>query len=179
MNTCPYYQASTGQIKNGRKPSGTQRYLCRQCGRAYTPEPKLSGYDETTGRRAVQMYVDGLNLRRIARLLQVNHQRVANWVNAYAAQLPAPPILDQVETVELDELFTFVAAKKSQTYSAEAVNAELRHYLARSSRCFSRSLAALHQAVRLFVFVWNHRQLYKHTLPNYPASLAEFLPVLV
>lgn len=38
------------------------------------------------------MYVDGLNLRRIARTLQVNHQSVINWVNAHIAGLPdAPP----------------------------------------------------------------------------------------
>lgn len=39
-----------------------------------------------------------------------------------------------------------VAPGKSQTYSVEADNAELRHYLARlrrCSRCFSRSIAAL------------------------------------
>ena len=51
---------------------------------------------------------------------------------------------------------------KSQTYAVEAVNAELRHYLARlarRSRCFSRSLEALRLAVRLFVFAWNRRQL--------------------
>jgi IS1 family transposase len=49
---------------------------------------------------------------------------------------------------------------KSQTYSVEGDNAELRHYLARlfrhlarlfrRSRCFSRSLAALSRAVDLF-----------------------------
>jgi len=39
-----------------------------------------------------------------------------------------------------------VAPGKSQTYSVEAVNADLRHYLARlgrRSRCFTRSGAAL------------------------------------
>ena len=43
---------------------------------------------------------------------------------------------------------------KRQTYSIEADNAELRHYLAclaRASRCFSRSIQALRNAVKLFV----------------------------
>jgi IS1 family transposase len=42
-----------------------------------------------------------------------------------------------------------VAPGKSQTYSVEADNAEVRHYLARlarNSRCFSRSIAALRWA---------------------------------
>jgi IS1 family transposase len=67
---------------------------------------------------------------------------------------------------------------KSQTYRVEGDNAELRHYLARlarRSRCFSRSLTALWQAVKVFVYAWNRRQLYRHTYPNYPAHVMHFL----
>ena len=54
-------------------------------------------------------------MRRIGRVLGVNHQSVANWVKAYAAQLPAAPVPSEVETVELDELFTFVEKKSPPT----------------------------------------------------------------
>ena len=67
---------------------------------------------------------------------------------------------------------------KSQTYSVEANNAELRHYLARlarKSRCFSRSLRALWRSVKLFVFAWNRRQLYKRAFPRYPAYVRDFV----
>lgn len=66
---------------------------------------------------------------------------------------------------------------KSQTYSVEGDNAELRHYLARlarRSRCFSRSIQALERAVKLFVFAWNRRQLYKQRYPAYPAHVMDF-----
>jgi insertion element IS1 protein InsB len=69
-------------------------------------------------------------------------------------------------------------ADKSQTYSVEADNAELRHYLARlarKSRCFSRSLRALWRAIKLFVFAWNRRQLYRRAFPNYPAHVRDFV----
>jgi IS1 family transposase len=67
---------------------------------------------------------------------------------------------------------------KTQTYSVEAGNAELRHYLARlarASRCFSRSLDALRAALKLFVFAWNRRQLAKHQHPQYRFAVADFL----
>ena len=64
---------------------------------------------------------------------------------------------------------------KSQTYSVEGTNADLRHYLARlgrRSRCFSRCINALTRAVDLFVRFYNARQLKKHKCPRYPAPLA-------
>lgn len=59
--------------------------------RKYTPEPKPRGYPETLRRQAVQMYLDGMNFRCIARTLGVAHRSVINWVNAYAEQLPEQP----------------------------------------------------------------------------------------
>lgn len=67
---------------------------------------------------------------------------------------------------------------KTQTYSVEANNAELRHYLARlfrASRCFSRSLDALRAALKLFIFAWNRRQLAKQRHPQYRYALVDFL----
>ncbi|PLS78811.1 MAG: IS1 transposase, partial [Chloroflexi bacterium] len=58
---------------------------------------------------------------------------------------------------------------KSETYSVEGDNAELRQYLARlarRSRCFSRCIEALRRAVRLFVYCWNQRQLKKQAHPH-------------
>ena len=67
---------------------------------------------------------------------------------------------------------------KSVTYRVEGMNAELRHYLARlarQSRCFSRCMKALCRAVKLFVFAWNRRQLYRQRFPRYPAHLIDFV----
>jgi len=67
---------------------------------------------------------------------------------------------------------------KSETYSVEADNAELRHYLARlarKSRCFSRCIHALWRAVKLFVFAWNRRQLFARAHPDCAAHVKDFL----
>lgn len=63
---------------------------------------------------------------------------------------------------------------KSETYTVEAVNADLRHYLTRlgrRSRCFSRCIRALRRAVDSFVRCYNARQLRKRKYPQYPAPL--------
>ena len=91
---CPKCSNQSQQIKSGRTEADSQRYKCKACGYRYTPEPKAQGYSEEVRMQAVRMYVDGLNLRRIARHLGVNHQSVSNWVKAYAAQLPPAPVPD-------------------------------------------------------------------------------------
>ena len=66
---------------------------------------------------------------------------------------------------------------KSETYSVEGDNSDLRHYLARlrrKSRCFSRCEHALHNAVKLFVFAYNQRQLFKQRFPKYNPPLMYF-----
>jgi IS1 family transposase len=65
-----------------------------------------------------------------------------------------------------------VSEGKTETFSVEGGNAELRHYLARlarKSRCF---------AIRLFVHCFNSRQLYKQRFPAYPAHVMEFISPL-
>ena len=71
---------------------------------------------------------------------------------------------------------------KQETYSVEAVNADLRHYLkrlARKSRCFSRQMQALARNLRLFVYCYNHRQLMQRLYPKYAFHLVDFVSLPV
>jgi transposase-like protein len=115
MITCPHGHRSTQQVKNGRTPAGSQHYLCRACRRKDTPAPQPQGYGADLRRQAVQLYVDGMNLRRSGRTLGVVHQTVATWVAAHAGALPAlPPQPDSpVQTAARDALYTFVGSQKN------------------------------------------------------------------
>jgi IS1 family transposase len=71
---------------------------------------------------------------------------------------------------------------KLETYTVEAVNADLCHYLkrlARRSRCFSRRMYSLIQNLRLFVYCYNHRQLAKRQYPKYSFHLIDFVSLPV
>lgn len=117
MNTCPKCRSDAQQIKFGYTKSGSQRYRCKGCGHSYTPQPKISGYEESIRLQAVRMVADGINFRRAARLLGVSHQTVINWVKDYVAQLPTAPVPETVTIIEMDELFTFVGSKKTKSTS--------------------------------------------------------------
>jgi transposase-like protein len=113
MKECPYCQSKQKQVKAGKNESGSQRWQCQQCGRKYTPEPKAHGYPDVLRQQAVKMSVDGINYRRIGRLLGVDHKTVMHWVKAYTDQLPEASLPPDVHNAEQDELFTFVGRKKT------------------------------------------------------------------
>jgi transposase-like protein len=118
MVACPHCSETNYQRKNGFNPSGSQRYYCNPCRRIYTPDPKRNGHPLDLHDQAVRLYADGLNFRRIARILGVNHQTVINWVNAHTDALPPAPLPDApVETIEQDERFTFVGSRKAPSPS--------------------------------------------------------------
>jgi transposase-like protein len=82
--------------------------------RYFTPSPKPIGYEQQLRQQAIQMYLEGMSLRAIGRTLHVHHQSVANWIKAHEQTLPAQ-VHDTTptETVEVDELFTYVGKKTS------------------------------------------------------------------
>lgn len=114
---CPGCRQTKRQNKAGQTQSGSQRYRCMFCGCKYTPEPKRHGYPEAVRQQAVQMYLDGMNLRRIGRHLGVHHRTVSLWVQAHAASLPDAPLPKEVKAAEMDELFTFIGSKKTASTS--------------------------------------------------------------
>ena len=114
---CPQCKTEKNQNKDGFTNAGSQRYRCKECGARYTPEPKEHGYNKELRLLAIRMYADGLNFRQIGRHLKVSHSSVMNWVKAYVAQLPEALVPEEAYTVEMDELYTFIGAKKTGSTS--------------------------------------------------------------
>lgn len=115
--SCPPCQSLQKQYRSGFNRSGSQRYRCGVCNRAYTPEPKENGYPTETRLLALRMYLEGNSTRAIGRILKISQQCVANWVNAYTNQLPDAVRPELVHTAELDELYTFIGNKKTKPTS--------------------------------------------------------------
>ena len=87
------------------------------CNRKYTPKPKQRGYPTEVRKQALEMYVDGINLRRIGRHLGIHHTTISLWIKAYAERLPQPPLPEGISKAELDEMFSFIGDKKTGSTS--------------------------------------------------------------
>jgi IS1 family transposase len=127
MNSCPKCQRTDRQNRAGKTKVGSQRYRWIYSHIKYTPVPKEWAYDEQTRQKVLEMHVDEMNLRRIARHLGTHHRTISLWVKDKAASLPKAPFPIEVKDAEMDELFTFIGEKK-QIYIITIVD--------RVTRCF-------------------------------------------
>lgn len=112
---CPECQ-STHIRKNGKRRS-KQNYICVGCRRQFIDEYNSpQGYSDDIKGQCLRMYVNGMGFRGIERVTGVHHTTVISWVKQVGAHLPDaydPEAVPQVG--ELDELETFVGAKKTKS----------------------------------------------------------------
>jgi transposase-like protein len=65
-----------------------QRYLCKSCGYFFTVLKQGKSIDLYYVVKALQLYIEGVTLREIERILGVSHVSVMNWVRQYRIQRP-------------------------------------------------------------------------------------------
>jgi hypothetical protein len=109
---CPHCKKAN-VVKNGKSRHGHQRWLCLHCHKTFgevdhrcvAPELKES---------ALRHYAEGVGLRCTERLVGVSHVSVMNWVlKEVEGKALAPLAADEVEFVEVDELWTYIGKKKN------------------------------------------------------------------
>ncbi|MEK9763900.1 MAG: helix-turn-helix domain-containing protein [Deltaproteobacteria bacterium] len=92
------------------KNRGAQRYRCQACRRTF--QTMRRGKDPALKEQAQKLYLEGLGLRAIGRILGVHHKTVSRWLVQAAGQLPVnQPKTQACSFIEIDELCSFVAKK--------------------------------------------------------------------
>ena len=116
---CPHCGHDEHVIKSGLNHTKSQRYRCQQCRRYFTVDPQPHGYDLALRKQALQLYLEGTSFRAVGRLLGLHHQTVSNWITEAAHTLPTH-VTDAIptETIELDELYSYVQQKKTRSTSS-------------------------------------------------------------
>ena len=92
---------------------GHQRYKCKNCGYQFVPTLR-KGFDEQTKLTACLLYINGLSLRTIARLLNTFATSVLSWIRKFALQNyeKQQPNSDAV-IIQIDEMWHFLHLKKT------------------------------------------------------------------
>ena len=102
-------------VKNGKSRHGHQRYMCRACGLTFG-ETDHRRVDPATREMALRQYAEGIGARTTERLLGVSHNSVLGWVRKeVSAQALAPVPAQELQVVEIDEMWSYVGSKKSRS----------------------------------------------------------------
>lgn len=67
---------------------GRQRFKCKKCAYHFTVSKLGKGIDSYYVTKALQLYIEGISLREIERILGVSHVSVMNWVRKYQIKAP-------------------------------------------------------------------------------------------
>src|SRR5665213_2801011 len=108
---CPHCHTANS-VKNGTSRHGHQRWRCPACKKTFGEKDRRLVPPEKKA-AALAQYFEGVGQRATERLLGVSHNSIANWVKqAVKGQALKPTPAEQVEWVEADELWTYIAKKK-------------------------------------------------------------------
>lgn len=102
--------------KNGHRQR-QQNYICVTCGRQFLEHYRHRGYSDDVKRLCLRMYVNGMGIRGIARVTNIAHTTILNWIKQSGGNLPDAYDPDETPKVgELDELATFVGNKGNKVW---------------------------------------------------------------
>ena len=118
---CPKCKSSHNK-KNGFR-RGKQSYKCKDCGYQFVENPISRKYTPEVRQICLKMYLNGLGFRARARVTEIDHTTIINWVKEEGESLPeAPPEEEIPEITEIDELQTFVGRKQNKFWIWTVVN---------------------------------------------------------
>lgn len=83
---CP--QCKSEEIAKSGVVKGRQRYHCKSCGYHFTVMKTGKQIDPYYVIKALQLYIEGISLREIERILGISHVSVLNWVRKYHITAP-------------------------------------------------------------------------------------------
>ena len=115
---CPKCSSSK-VLKNG-KVRGIQRHKCKECHFQFT-RTTPRGRSAADKALAVTLYLMGVSMNAIGRLLKVSTPAVLSWIRKFALDTYEKPEPVQAIVVELDEMWHFLNSKKTNFGSGKPI----------------------------------------------------------
>lgn len=83
---CP--KCKSAEVVKSGVVKGRQRFKCKSCTYHFSVLKEGKSIDPYYVIKALQLYIEGVSLREIERLLGVSHVSVSNWIRRYNIQAP-------------------------------------------------------------------------------------------
>lgn len=112
-----HHCGSASYRRNGSY-KGVQRYICKECGRSFTDRGER--FDKATKAQALDMYLNNVGIRKIARFTGASPAGVLKWIRKAARDMAASltraaerVLTETPDVIEMDEIYTFVQKNSS------------------------------------------------------------------
>ena len=92
---------------------GKQRYQCKDCRYHYTVERKSDVKTNEIRRLALEMYLEGLGVRIIGRILKISYGTVYAWVKEWSSNVSFPRRENPMDIVDLEEMLTYIQSRNT------------------------------------------------------------------
>ena len=128
---------SEGYVESGFM-KGKQRYKCRKCTYSFTQDHKR-GAKLQTKLQALQLYLEGVGLRAIGRIMGVHNVTALNWIRTMGKSVKSyvqeemPVAIWHVDFIEMDEMWHFTV-KKNENYGVGSLLIGIPWFLGWESR---------------------------------------------
>jgi insertion element IS1 protein InsB len=108
---------SANICNNGKKPSGKQNHLCKDCGRQFVENPQNKVITAQQRADIYQAFQERISLRGICRTFKVSMNWLLWYLRSLGNSLDYQSVLninvnESALIFELDEMYTFVGCKK-------------------------------------------------------------------
>jgi transposase-like protein len=80
--------ASQQCVRFGSNRGGTQRYICKDCGRTFTPDPARRGISQDRADQIKSLIANGHPITKVTRLLKVSPKTVYKVLRSVEEQPP-------------------------------------------------------------------------------------------
>jgi len=108
-------KCSSSSVVKAGKVNNNQRYKCKNCGSQFQPNRKR-GKPEKTKRLAIMLYLLGLSIRTIAKVVKTDLHAVYRWIRKFAEDNYEKPVPEsKAIIVELDEMWHYIKSKKTNS----------------------------------------------------------------
>ena len=77
---CIYCKCKKCVIKKGKTKAGSQRYICKNCGKSFVLKPKKIVYSEEFKKKAIKLYFECNSSMAVARILKIDIITCLRWM---------------------------------------------------------------------------------------------------
>ena len=110
---CPYCHGSR-VVKNRKKKSGEQNFLCRSCGKQFQHTYRKVGCRPEMKALVLKLLVRNSGIREMEAVLGIHRQTILRWLNQAADEREVKPRQTHYKALQIDAFWTFVKERKSK-----------------------------------------------------------------